>query len=143
VSPEVNRTQERIQFLTDVLITAVENYGYGWFSVDEYEPGGDEPDGKAYAAITDDFDDNKQHRIDLAVIAHGFGVITDAKPAVDPKHPNDGEVLHNAKTGQRLFVSGQNRKRLVEASRLNDAGELDVIDALAVVECGLFGAVTY
>lgn len=136
------RSSERTEFLTDLLTTAIENFGYGWFTVDEYE-WENPPAGGAYAVVTDE-DEGETHRIDLDVIVRGLRVIRDATTQVDPRQPNDGPVLHNDRNGFRLFVSPAQRRNIMLADRTNgDEGDLDCIDALAVVECGLFGRVVY
>lgn len=137
------RSAQRIDFLDGVLVTAIEHYGYGFPEIIEYPDVENTAD--AYALITDRYedDDDQTYRVDLDVIARGIGVIKDAVAQDDPKFPDDGPVLFNAKTDQRLYLSHESRKAILEASRNNDAAELDVVDALAVLECALFGAVTY
>lgn len=136
------RTSERIEFLCDVLVGAIEHYGYGFPEVDEYEPflGAD-----SYATIRDrhDEDSTEVFRIDLDVIARGIGVIRNAELRVNPRYPDEGPVWHNSKTGQDLGMAPKHRKAILEANRINDAGALDVIDYLAILECAVFGAVTY
>jgi hypothetical protein len=135
------RSEERKQFLTDLLITAVEHCGYGWFTSREYEPNGEL--GTAYAVI-EEFDGeewNKYH-INLDTFARGLGVIRNAVPKVDERYPDDGEVLHNRKTGERLYLSSYLREDILAADRTNgEEGDIDVVGALAVLECGLFGKV--
>jgi hypothetical protein len=129
------QTTERREFLADVFTTAIESGSYGWFTVEEYVHDGDAP----YAVLVAD-DDHESYRVTPATISHGIGTLQRAglRPINDTE-----SVLHNAKTGQRLYVSVSNRRRMLAESRLNDAGALDVIDALALLEIGLFGAVTY
>jgi len=129
------QTTERREFLADVFTTAIESGSYGWFTVEEYVHDGAEP----YAVLVAD-DDHESYRVTLATLSHGIGTLQRA----ELRPINDTEsVLHNAKTGQRIFVSEANRRRMLAASRVNDAGDVDVIDALALLEIGLFGAVTY
>lgn len=138
------RSAERVEFLTDILTGAIESGSAGWFVVHEYrwqDMGAD-----AYAVIESDAieDDDTKFRIDLDVIARGLGVIRNAVLRIDSKSPNDGEVLHNVKTGERLYLSVSARKNIMLADRTNaEDGDLDVIDYFAIVECGLFGAVVY
>ncbi|MFC4089330.1 hypothetical protein [Micromonospora sp. GCM10011541] len=132
------RSAERKQFLTDVLITAVEHCGYGFFTSKEWEPDADEP----YAVIQwHDGEEWLEQRIDLDTISKGLGVI---RRAVMRETERDGEVLHNSKTGERMYLHPEQRKNIMLADRTNyDEGDLDVVDALAVLECALFGRVEY
>lgn len=133
------RTAERIEFLSDLVTTFIES-GFSWFTVDVYQWVGVP---EACATITDDEDD-RSYCVTVDTIARGIGVIRDAVMHVDPKYPQDGEVLHNAKTWQRLYVSPGMRKRILEADRdYDEAVNLDSVDASAIVECALFGAVVY
>jgi hypothetical protein len=133
----MERSVERTEFLSDVLVTAIESGSSGWFVVDEYEPDG--PD--AHAVIRADDEPGAPRRVTLGTIAHGLAIIRDARP----RPVEDGVlVLHNAGTGQRLYMSYDMRRRIMLADRTNgDDGDLDVVDALAILECALFGAVTY
>lgn len=154
----MGRTAERVEFLGDVLVGAIENYGYGWFLVEEYHIPEDDPSSWFADIIAEDDDEKTVHHVDLDVLARGFGVIRDAKLDTTPtetryldyggeKHPYEvgGEtVLHNAKTGQRLFMSEAQRANILLTNRTNgDDGDMDVIDYLAVLECALFGQVVY
>ena len=137
-----DRSPARHQFLTDVLITAVENGGHGWFEVLEYHPDAPAPFA-VVVADDDDEDDPTPLRIDLDIIARGLGIIRRARHEAITDGPDiDQQVLHNSVTGQRLYMSADMRQRIVAADRSNEA-DIDVIDALAIVECGLFGGVTY
>ena len=128
------------EFLTDVLICAVENMGYGWFIVDEYRPF--EADGASYALITEDEEDI-QHRLDLDLIVKGIAVIEAAVLADFPAGERVDRVLANAETGERLYLDERSRDLILDADWHNDASEIDVVLALAIVECGLFGQVRY
>lgn len=121
------RTAERETFLKDIIITAVENYGYGWFSVSAYDPD------NGTARIHEE-EEGTSHSVNVETIARGIGVIRRAEIV-------NGDLM--AEDGKPLYMSEGHRKRILESSRENDAGELDVIDALAVLECGLFGRVVY
>lgn len=157
------RSSERITFLAGILCTAVEHQGYGFIEALEYEY---EPEAATYALIRDRYEEENgdmgayaasEQRIDLDTIARGIGIIRRAvlkevqarrgHVSLDKGIPNTAPtfemVLHNARTGQRLYLSEDNRKRILAAERDRDAGELDVVDALAVVECAVFGAVVY
>lgn len=137
------RNHEREQFLADVLSAAIENGGYGWFAVEEYR-WESVPLGDAYAVITPDDDEETTHRIDLDIITRGLNVIRRAVPQIDPRHQDDGPELHNHRTGERLYMSSAMRHNILLAERTNgEDADLDCLDAMAVVECGLFGRVTY
>jgi len=141
VSLQKTRTNERAEFLSDMLVTFVENYGaLSWFGTDVYTVN---DDGFATRAVIVD-DDDRRHVVDLDTIVHGIGIIRNAVLRVDAKYPDDGEVLHNAKTGQRLYVSRDMRDRILLANRdYDEAVNLDSVDASAIVECALFGKVVY
>jgi len=134
---------DRKQFLTDVLTGAIENGGHGWFSVDEYT--WDDPDTEPFAVVIEDDDDAERHRIDFALIRKGLRVIADARPRpIAEGHDAGLLVLHNMTTGGRLYLSHEQRREIVKADRTNgEDGNLDALDYLAIIECGLFGAVTY
>lgn len=143
----MKRSEARNRFLTDLLVGAVENSGYGFFATGEYVP--DAPLGEAYAVIVDEADevnedDPETFRVDLDVIAKGLAVIRNACLA-ETDRPSDGRVLHNAATGERLFLAEDRKVAIGRADRANDdeLSELDVVDYLAILECGLFGRVVY
>lgn len=134
----MTRSAARAQFLADVLTTAIESGEYGWFSVIEYQASETAPTARI---VADDDESGQRLVVDLATIAHGLQTIELAagRPVGD-----DGQLVpHNYQTGARLYMSFAQRRAIRGASRANDAGELDVIDALAILECALFGAVTY
>lgn len=137
------RTPARNTFLAYLMITAMEHYGYGFPALVEYEYNEADP-ASIYAVITDRFndDDNTQFRITVDTMAKGLGIIRNAIPATS----EDGKETYyvNAETFERLYFGGDERKELLLADRTNsDEGDYDVIGALAVLECALFGAVTY
>lgn len=150
------RTRERAQFLSDLLIGAIEHSGYGFAQVVEYEP---EPDGDpagTFAVIVDRYLDEGDegygvtHRVDLDTMARGLGVIrraitvTDGTPNAWQPQGSGDVVLANADTFERLYVPSELRRELLECDRSNgDEGDYDVIGALAVLECALFGRVVY
>lgn len=133
----VKRAEDRVEFLLDVLTTAIENFGYGWFEVDDYPDTDRNVD--AYAIVRPKDEPDKTYRVDLDIVARGFGVVQRARE----KDVDKVRCLVNDKTEGRLFMGRDQRGRLLKANRENDANDLDVWDALAVVECGLFGVVTY
>lgn len=119
------RTPERAQFLSDLLVTAIEHAGYGFPEVVEYvvEPQGD-PAG-TYAVITNRYEDEDEttYRVDLDTIAKGLGIAR--------KLPATGPVAE--------WV-----RELLTADRTNhEDGDYDVVGALLVLECALFGEPTY
>lgn len=138
----MERTAERVEFLSDVLVTAIENFGYGWFTVHEY-------DIDTWTATIEDSETEIKYDVDLDTIARGIGVIKAAKPAqfavsgysIDRQDMID-TALANAE-GERLYLGDDERRTIMEASRDNDAGNIDVILALAILECAIFGQVTY
>ena len=137
----MRRSDTRTQFLKDLLTTAIENGGYGFFEVEDYSP----EHGTATIVEQNGEDEGgDRYDIDIETMAAGLGVIRDAV-LVTIMEPHVGEVtvLHNVKSGQRLFMSEDMRARIGVASRENEAADLDCVDALAVLECALFGAVTY
>lgn len=113
------RSAERTAFLADVLEVAAHSYPYAFFRLDDYVP-------RESAVITeqvwDDACDNETHPVDLDTIARGFAV------ARDP---------------DTTFVDPELRRTIVAADRANDAGEIGAIEALVVLEFGLYGAVLY
>ena len=71
-------TPERKEFLTDVLIGAIEQNGYGGFAVEEYQHSTDEP----YAIVYEYEEEPSEkaiHRITLKTIQTGIGVIRNAE----------------------------------------------------------------
>lgn len=140
------RSPERIAWLTNLLIDAIEHAGYGFPGAVEYEPN---DDGTAYAVIYDRFEEDddpntppkETWRIDLDTMAKGLGII---RNAVMKEVENDGPVPHNKDTGDRLYFGGEVRRQLLLADRTNgDDGDYDVFGALAVLECAIFGHVMY
>lgn len=129
------------EFTDDMITTAVENGGMGWFYVREYR-WESMPPGETFAVV-EDKEDERVHRIDRSVILEGLRVMA---THVLREVPYDGLVPHNAATGERLYLSASSCERILRASQDPDgdgAGDMDVIDALAIVECGLFGKVVY
>lgn len=126
----VNRTHERTQFLADVLVTAIEHCGYGFPGIVKYEPMIDGDSADTYAVIYDRYaeeeydttEDVKRvtYLVTIDTIAKGFGII--------------GKMKANNDLMRDLML----------ANRTNgDDGDVDVIGALAVLECALFGDVVY
>ena len=123
----ISRTPERIEFLSNVLTTALEHYSYGFPGILEY-PDVDNP-ADVYAVIydryeeesdgTDEWQPSRTWRVDVDTIAHGLGVL------------------------KEKYRSGDVLRELFAADRDNDAGEFDVAGALAILEAAIFGDITY
>lgn len=146
-----DRTPERIQFLSDLLIGAIEHAGYGFPHTLEskLDAGTD-----SYAVIVDryelDEDDEEipdsapRFRIDLDTIATGLSLIRRALVVTDGTDSTEPAVYANPDTFERLYLGDGQRKNILLSDRTNgDDGDMDVIDHLAVLEIALFGAVTY
>ncbi|HEX2242595.1 MAG TPA: hypothetical protein VHK27_04975 [Gammaproteobacteria bacterium] len=135
------RSDERNEFLTDLFVTAMEHGGYGAFRVHEYEWDMEPEDIYAVISFGDECescDDGvcTSHRVTLDTMARGLRVIRDAVTKDD--------VLYNRTYGMRLYLAEASRRELMLCDRTNgDDGDYDVVDALAVVECALFGRVVY
>ena len=122
-----NRTDERAQFLSDLIVGSIEHAGYGFPGVKEfkYEPNGDARG--TYAVIYDRYEDpngiGKTWRVDIDLIAKGLRIFREA-------HKGDGYAD---------WV-----KDLILCDRTNgDDGDYDVVGALAVLESAIFGEVVY
>lgn len=123
------RTDAREQFLSDLLITAIEHMGYGFPGVIEYEPQIDGNPADTYAVIYDRYEDQPEDgpketwRVDITTMARGLGVVR--------KLPGAGDV------------AGWVRD-LILCDRTNgEDGDYDVVGALLVLECAIFGKPTY
>lgn len=147
------KSEERLTFLDDCLTGAIEHAGYGFAEAWVWE--WDVAPGRAFAVISDKYEDEDLDfdtadgrvpdgfyawLVDGNTVARGIGVIGKAVMR-DAKH--DGMVPHNAATGERLYVAPWLRKDIMAASRENDAGYLDVVGYLAILECALFGVTAY
>src|SRR3954464_12921791 len=77
----MKRTPEREQFLSDMLIGAIEHSGYGFPGIVEYEPEPNGDPGQSYAIIYDRYDrctDDSSYqswRIDIDTMAKGLGIV--------------------------------------------------------------------
>lgn len=136
--PKIKRTNERMDFLSCVIITAVEGgIGY-WSQVSEYRWWSPTLDGgsavhadgipNAYATIHE-FGDSDPDNRDLKVRDIG---VEDISRAI-------GIMGKGGVTG----ASDGWCKRIMQASRENDAGELDAGDYDAIVQVAMFGEVVY
>jgi hypothetical protein len=129
---------ERAAFLDDLIVTLIENFGtLTWFRTDDYDC---PEDGPVAAIILDD--DGARHAITRDTMSQGIDVIRRARLASASTDPDHADLV-NADTGQPLYVSPHNRRRVLAAARENYAGEMDVIDASAIAECALYGQVVY
>jgi hypothetical protein len=127
----VIRTPERAEFLSGLLVTAIEHFGYGFPGVLEYDGIPDNP-ADAYAVIYDRYDDDQEametpsvtYRVTIDTMAKGLGIVR--KMASRPE-------------GIAAWV-----KDLILSDRTNgDDGDFDVLGALLVLECAIFGEPTY
>ena len=129
------RSDARVQFLADVMTTAIEHFGYGFPEVvEDQREDGHEADW--YVVIVDRYlepDDEgygRHHAIDLGTIAKGLGIIRGWKAGEDGR-PDD-------------WAPAEWVRQLWLADRTNgEDGDVDVIGALAVLECAIFGEVVY
>jgi hypothetical protein len=129
---------EREQFLDDLVVTLIENFRtLTWFRTDDYDC---PEDGPVTATIVDD--EGKRHAITRDTMSRGIDVIRRARLASGSTDPDHADLV-NADTGQPLYVSQHNRRRVLAAAREGDAGEVDVIDASVIAECALYGQVVY
>jgi hypothetical protein len=118
------RSPERAQFLADLLVTAIEHSGYGFPELrGPYVHDG--PPESWHAVIGNRYGDGDAGNEDgvtewdvtVDTMAHGIG------------------VMRAKRLGGKAFWL---------ADRTNaDDGDFDVLDALAVLECALFGEVVY
>lgn len=123
----ITRTPERVEFLSDVLTTALEHAGYGFPGILEY-PDVENP-ADVHAAIYDRYEEESDGtdgwrptqtwRVDIDTVAKGLGVLKS-------KYQSKGHL-----------------RELFAADRDNDAGQIDVVGALAILEAALFGDITY
>lgn len=139
------KSDERVQFLHDVMITALEG-GVGYWSVADQIVRHDD-DRLWYARYTlycRDDDAPKDagecglstreapvpvcqgHLVDPDAIARGMGLAT------RPERDSDEIGWHYS-----------NRRHVIEANRENDAGDIDAGDADCIVQLSAFGKVIY
>ncbi|MFG1924369.1 hypothetical protein [Cryptosporangium sp. NPDC048952] len=129
------------EFLAALVVTAVEHGGYGWFTVTDFQCPQDDPEG-TYAVIDAPDSDLRRTRIDPRVMDKGLAIIRRATGRLpDVPTPPDHPIYHHRDTGEPLYISHGQRHKILLAARRDDAGQLDIVDALAVLEIALFGAV--
>lgn len=115
-------TARRIDFLANVLVTAVEGGINYWASVENYrtKEGPEYTLEDARALIKDEYT-GQHHDLTLEVIGAGL-----------------------LKIGSRDFeLNPQMRKEILLANTISDAGDIDSADADAIVQAGLLGEVRY
>ena len=127
-----HRSIERKEFLSDLLIQACYHSGYGFAEVEwatkiDYTQDFADP---FRADITDRYEEESAeiddahagvHQVTIDTMARGINLIV-----------------------KRLdLVSAEHRKRIMVASKANDASDLDVVDALAILEIAIYGKVVY
>lgn len=118
-----NRSKERESFLGDIVIGFVEDFGSnGWRQIKggTYKWDDDNPAGNT-AVFIDRENDDKEHTVDIEVVARGLRCIRD----------------------RQVAINEQMRKNIVEADRENDAGQIDAYDADMIVQAGVFGELIY
>jgi hypothetical protein len=131
------------EFCDGIINTAIESGPGQWFTVHAYK-WMDQAPGETFAIIEEDEDeDGKRLTVDMALIRKGLDVIGQAVFR-QADNANDGLVLHNAETADRLYMGQDMARRIIHAATADeDDWDLDAVDALAIVECGLFGRVVY
>jgi hypothetical protein len=131
------------EFCDSMVTTAIESGPGGWFTVIGYK-WQDQAPGKTFAVIEEDENsDGTRWTVDAALIRKGLDVIGQAVFR-QADNANDGLVLHNAETADRLYMGQDMARRIIHAATADeDDWDLDAVDALAIVECGLFGRVVY
>lgn len=145
------RSTEREQFLADVIIGAVEGgtgywaavVAYGWEGLPAADvhavlvPDDDETDAKVDAlrvklgrkpSPTEAVEAGFAYRVDIDTIAKGLGFVKDL-PSIQP--------------GMRAGIGSELRRTILDASRENDAGEIDSNAADVIVQAALFGEIVY
>jgi hypothetical protein len=129
------KTAERLEFLGDIITTAVEGGTGYWAQVSQYQYElfgkltvytGEQVGDGARAVLHEMNDDETGYReealvLDTDAVARGIGRI------------ERGEVAINAGI----------RKAILEASRENDAGQLDAGDADCIAQAALLGELRY
>lgn len=163
-APTRKRSPERIEYLDGVLDVAIGHAGYGFLSV--IRDGNHDGAGQWNLVYDRHDEDNYPTQyaewpqverramirgevwvVDIDTIARGMRIIADAVPKSFETYPGSGRyetVRANHDTGERLYFGGEARTNLLLSNRTNgDDGDFDVIGALAVVECALFGRVVY
>lgn len=135
------RSDERANFLANVLTTAIEGGSNYWAAVSEYRWGyhdigqsNGQPlpaDQQAYAEaviedsgdFADEDPDFEPTKVDLETIAKGLGLL---------------------RAGELQYIAPSLRANILLADRTNgDEGDIDAVDADAILQLGVFGEVIY
>jgi hypothetical protein len=121
----MNKSEERQQFLNDVLITAVEGGINYWAAVSEYRW-----DGVEVASV-------RVHEFDEETGDYDKeGVMVMAGQLAGPI----GQIIAD---GSEINLADDSVARIFIANRLNDAGEIDAGDADAIMQVAVLGDVVY
>ena len=113
---------ERVEFLTDVFTCIVEDFGYNsWRQIERY----DIDTSTATIVVCDEYeqfsDDSEVFNINLETVVDGLG-----------------------KIGSRdMKINGSMAQLINEANANNDAGQLDVFDADAILQVAIFDELVY
>jgi hypothetical protein len=125
------RSPERVQFLKDVLITAVEGGINYWGAVADYDPDagtvtvyemeeGEFDPGTGYVEYPDNY---VPHKVTIETIAHGIAVLLEQRKGHDPKNYWHQFVIANRTNGED--------------------GDYDAGQADDILQAGLFDTVVY
>lgn len=158
----MTKSAERHEFLNECIITFVEGRPYSWFDVRDYKFSLPDAGGDATAKVRV----NRSEECDRDV-NNCYACGTDTWDCVDCDADPNGECEAHAAgcmlngpwtfLGVALIAKGfgvlkkgpvkdlheSTRARLLGASAINDAGELDINDVDVVMQCALLGEVVY
>lgn len=118
------RSEEREEFLADIIVTAVEGGINFWAAVSVYKWDGLPP--REWHAVVHQLNDDESDyvetgvKLDIEAVARGLKLIIDGK-----------------------LVNETMLTCIRRADKENDAGEIDSYDASAIVQAGLYGEVIY
>lgn len=114
----MTRSEERKQFLEDILVGIVEDYGYNqWREIDEFSYG----EGRAVIIEVDDGNMQEFYAVTLDILSHGLGKL----------------LRNEIKMNTRLLNT------IKESNRDNDAGNIDAELADIILQAALFGEIVY
>lgn len=119
----MHRSEELTRFYADIIITATEGGTGYWAWAEDYHWSDKEPD--TTRVTLRDMEDDRLYAVTLRTISRAFGLLA-AREDQLPKHVSPGYA-----------------KRLLQAYRERDAGEIDSSDADNIVQIGLFGELVY